>query len=139
MTSRARNPEYTPHHPKWHRRRMPIFWWLGHFGYTRFIVRELTSVAVAYAVLLLLVQVWMAGRGADAYARFQEWLASTPVLVLHGAILVAVVFHSITWLALAPSALVVHIGGRRIPDAVVIAAHYGAWLAASVLVAWVLL
>jgi fumarate reductase subunit C len=139
MTDETRNPGYTLYHPRWHRRRIPIFWWLGHVAYTRFIVRELTSVAVAYAALLLLVQVWAAGRGAETYARFQEWLAAPPVLALHGAVLLALVLHTVTWLALAPKALVIHVAGRRLPDAAVIAGHYAAWLGASAAIAWGLL
>jgi fumarate reductase subunit C len=33
---------------------------------------------------------------------------------------------------------VVHAGGRRIPGQLVMAAHYGAWVAASILVVWLL-
>lgn len=138
MTPDPKNPDYTLYHPKWYRRRVPIFWWLGHPAYTRFITRELTSLAVAYSALLLLLQVWTMSRGEAAYEQFQSWLASPAVLVFHGVILLALVFHTITWLALAPKALVLRIAGRRLPDVAVIAAHYAAWFVASALVVWLL-
>ena len=58
------------------------------------------------------------------------------VIGLLAAVLGIVVFHSVTWLSLAPQALVVKLGKRRVPDAIVLLAHYGAWLLASVVVVW---
>ncbi len=133
------NAGYKLFRPKWHRRRMPIFWWLGKLAYTRFIARELTSLAVAYAALLLLAQVWALGRGAETYARFLDLLQTVPALVVHTLVLGVLVFHSVTWLSLAPRALVVKLGRRRLPDAAVLTAHYLAWIAASAAVVWLLL
>ncbi|HEX9637553.1 MAG TPA: fumarate reductase subunit C [Acidobacteriota bacterium] len=130
---------YRLYHPKWYRRRMPIFWWLGKFSYTKFITREMTSMAVAYGGLLLLAQIWMLGRGEQAYQSFLSWLRLPAVLAFHLALLAAVLLHTITWLNLAPQALVVRLGGRRIPDGVILAGHYLAWLVASAAVAWLLL
>jgi len=132
------NPDYKLYHPKWHRMRMPIFWWLGKLSYTKFIVRELTSLAVGYAAVILLAQIWILSRGKDAYARFLEWLQSPFALIVHTLVLLILLFHTITWLNLAPKALVVRIGGRRLPDEAVLVAHYLAWLAASGLVVWYL-
>ena len=118
---------------------MPIFWWLRQLSYIKFIVRELTSLAVAYSAVLLLTQIWVLSRGEEAYERFAALLQSPPALILHGLVLLALLFHTVTWLNLAPRALVVRLGGRRLPDAAVLAAHYLALLLASGLVAWVLL
>ncbi len=124
------------HHPKWHRRRIPIFWWLGHSGYTKFITRELTSVFVAYTALLVMVQIHIVGRGEAAYAQFVAWLQSPVVIGAHVGVLLGLLFHSLTWLGLAPQALVIRIRGRRVPNAVVLLAHYGAWAAASAATVW---
>lgn len=133
------NEAYRRHHPKWYRARMPIFWWLRQLAYTRFIVRELTSLAVAYAALLLLAEVYVLGAGPDAFARFSAWLGSPFALVLHGLLLVALLFHSVTWINLAPRALVLRVARRRLSDAFIVLGHYIMWLAATVLLAWVLL
>jgi fumarate reductase subunit C len=139
MRAAHRRAAYTPFHPTWYRRRMPIFWWLGHRAYTLFIARELTSVFVAYAAVLLLVQAWVIGRGPDAWARFLEVLAHPGVVAFHGLAFGALVYHTVTWLGLAPAALVFHVRGRRIPGRVVAAAHYGAWLVVSAFVLWLIL
>jgi fumarate reductase subunit C len=132
------NPTYKRHHPRWHRERMPIFWWLAKLSYTRFISRELTSLAVAYAALLLLVQVWALARGLEAYGRFVGFLRSPAALAFHTLVVLGLLFHTLTWLHLAPKALVVRLGRRRLSDGVVLLAHYGAWIVASGLVAWAL-
>ena len=135
---KAVNRDYKLYHPRWHRERMPIFWWLGKLSYTKFIVRELTSLAVGYAALLLLIQIWALSRGKDVYARFFEWLQSPFVVIVNSLAFLALLFHAITWLNLAPKALVVRVGGRRVPDQVVLVAHYLGWIAASGLVVWYL-
>ena len=128
------NPHYRLHHPKWHRRRMPIFWWLEKLTYSKFITRELTSFAVCYSAILLLVQIWALSQGEAAYERFLTWLRWPPALVLHVLVLSALVFHALTWLNLAPKAMVLRVGRRRLPDAAVLIAHYLAWLAATAVI-----
>lgn len=133
------NPGYTRHHPKWHRRRIPILWWLGKVSYTRFITRELTSLAVGYAALVLMLQVLSLARGPESYDRFVSWLQLRPVVALHIVVLGGLVYHSATWLSLAPRALVLRLAGRRLPAAVVLLMHYAGWLVASAAVLWLLL
>lgn len=133
------NPDYTRHHPKWYRRRMPIFWWVRKFRYFRFIARELTSLAVGYSAVLLLVHMWALARGAGTWAALWAWHQTPVVVAFHGLVLLALLFHAITWFGLAPQALALKAGGRRVPDGVVLAGHYAAWLAASALVGWALL
>ncbi len=133
------NPKYRLYHPKWYRSRIPIFWWLGKLSYTKFIGRELTSVLVAYSAMLLLFQVWVLSRGELAYEQFLAILGSRPVVILHSLLLAGLLFHTITWLNLAPRALVMRIAGRRVPDALVLVGHYVAWASATAFVAWFLL
>ena len=132
------NPKYELYHPKWYRKRYPIFWWLERFAYGKFITRELTSLAVGYAAMLVVLQVWVLSRGEPAYERFMEFLRAPPILVFHGFVVLFLLFHTVTWLNLAPKALVLHVRGKRVPDAAVLAAHYAAWLAATVLLVWLL-
>lgn len=133
------NREYEPYHPKWYRRRMPTFWWLQDFAYTRFMGRELTSLAVAYSAVVVLLQVWAVGRGGETYAALMDWLRYPPLLVFNVLVLLALLFHSITWLNLTPKALVLHFGGRRVPDAAVLLGHYALWFVVSALLVWALL
>ena len=132
-------PSYTEFHPRWHRRRMTTYWWLHKGAYLRFILRELSSVFIAYFVVVTLVQIDALSRGMAAYAWFQEWMRSPVALALNAVSLFFVVFHAITWFNLAPKAMVVHVRGRPVPGVWIAASNYAAWLVATVVVAWVLL
>jgi fumarate reductase subunit C len=132
------NPHYKRYHPKWYREPIPITWWTRNRRYAAFILRELTSVLVLYAGVLLLVHLLALGQGPESHIAFQEWLARPGVVAFHLFVLAGLLYHSVTWLNLAPRAIVPHIRGRRIPPRVVLVAHYGAWIALSVVLVAVL-
>ena len=136
MSSAAR---YTPYHPRWYRRRVSVWWWLKKGSYTVFVLRELTSVAVAFFAVVTLGLVRAVAAGPEAYQRFLARLGTPLFLSLHAVAFLFVMFHSITWFNLAPKAMVVRIKGKRVPDAVVAGLNYGAWLALSAAVAFFLL
>ena len=130
---------YSQHHPRWLRRPMSTYWWLGRWPYVKFILRELSSIFVAWFVIYLLLLVHAVSGGALAYQRFLEWSGTTVILTLNVTTLFFVVFHALTWFALAPQAMVVHAGKKRVPPVLIAASNYAAWLVASAFVAWLLL
>ena len=131
-------PAYTTHHPRWYRTRVSTYWWSRKWAYFRFIVRELTSIAVAYVVVLTLVQIQALQQGAEEYAEFQDLLRKPLLLSLNMIALFFVLYHAITWFNLAPKAVVAHFRGKRIPDALIKASNYVVWLAISGGVIWLL-
>jgi succinate dehydrogenase subunit C len=130
---------YTPYHPRWYRRRVSVWWWLQSRSYTGFVLRELTSVFVALFALVLLGEIRALARGPEAYARFLARLQSPPFLALNAVALLFVLVHSVTWFNLAPKAMVVRLGGKRLPDIFVAGANYAAWIVLSAAVAAILL
>ena len=109
---------YTEYHPRWLRPRVSTYWWLQRRAYLKFILRELSSVFVAWFVVFLLLLVRAVSQGAPAYEQFLQWAAHPLVLVLNVVSLLFVVFHAVTWFNLAPQAMVVHVGGKRVPGSV---------------------
>jgi len=132
-------PDYTLYHPRWYRRRVSVWWWLQNRAYTGFVLRELTSVFVAFFALVSLWQVRALVQGPDAYAAFLARLGTPLFLVLHGVAFLFVLFHAVTWFNLAPKALVVRLRGKRVPDRVIVGTNYAAWLLLSAAVAVILL
>ena len=130
--------QYTPYHPRWYRRRMPVLWWLKDRAYVKFVLRELTSVFVAFFALLSLWQLRALAQGPDAYARFIARLKSPLFLTVDIVALVFVLFHTITWFNAAPAAVVARVGGKRVPAEIIIASQYVAWVLVSAVVAWIL-
>ena len=132
-------PRYKQYRPKLYHRRVPIFWWVHKWVHMRFILRELTSVFVAFYAIMLLLHVRAVAAGPEAYAAFLDWLQTPLAVALHVVALVMVLFHSITWFNLAPKAMVLHVGERRVPGWLIAGANFGAWGVFSAILAWILL
>lgn len=137
--SMGQTPAYTEFHPRWYRPRVSTYWWLWSWPYTKFVLREISSIFVAYFVLITLFQIRALGRGPEAYARFEARLHSPLLLLLNLVVFAFVLLHTITWFNLAPKAMVVRVAGRRVPALLIVASNYGAWLVISAVVAWFLL
>ncbi len=131
-------PTYTEYHPRWYRRRMTTYWWLHKGAYLRFILRELSSLFIAYFVAVTLAQIYALSQGESAYLQFQNWMLTPLALTLNALSLFFVVYHAVTWFNLAPKAMVVHMGGKPVPGSWIAGGNYAAWLVASVVVAWIL-
>jgi fumarate reductase subunit C len=135
----SEQPLYTEYHPRWYRPRTSTYWWLQRWSYFAFILRELSSVCIAWFVVYLLLLVRAVSKGDPSYQQFLSWSASPFVLLLNLVSLLFVVYHAITWFNLAPQAMVVRLRGKRVPGTWVAASNYLAWALLSALVAWLLL
>lgn len=129
-------PVYYKGHPKLYVKPKPIFWWVHKWVHARFILRELTSVPVAWFAVLMIAFIRALRNGPEAYEALITWLGSPLALSLNIFSLVFVLYHSITWFNLAPKALVIRIGNMRIPGILIAGANYGAWLVLSAAVIW---
>jgi len=132
-------PAYTEYHPRWYRPRISTYWWLERWPYLAFILRELSSLFVAWAVVYLLLLVRAVARGASSYRQFLDWSASPLLVVFNVVTLAFLTFHAVTWFNLAPQAMVVHMGRRRVPGSWIAISNYALWAVVSVFVAWILL
>jgi fumarate reductase subunit C len=128
------SPGYTEFHPRWYRPQVSTYWWLGKWAYVKFILRELSSVAVAWTVALILLQVWALIRGPAAYARFGHLMSSPWMIALNVIAFAFLLLHSITWFNLAPKAMAVRVGGKRLPAALISGPQYLAWIVISAIV-----
>jgi fumarate reductase subunit C len=130
---------YTPYHPRWFRPHVSTYWWLSRRAYLAFILRELSSIFVAWFVVYLLLLIRAASRGEGAYQQFLTWSAHPAMLLLNVITLGFLVYHAITWFNLAPQAMVVHVRGRRLPARAITAANYAAWIVGSLAIGWLVL
>ena len=130
---------YSSYPPKGYREHMSTYWWLGRWPYLKFILREISSVFVAFFVIETLLQISALVEGATAWAEMQEFFTNPFVIAINIISLFFVVFHAITWFNLAPKAMAVRLGGKRVPGIMIAGPQYIAWLAVSAAVAWLLL
>lgn len=129
----------TEYLPKSFRTRLSTYWWLGRWSYLKFILRELSSVFIAWFVIMSLLQIIALKRGQGEYMAFQEWLRNPALVALNALSLFFVIFHAVTWFNLAPKAMAIRVGGKRVPNLLIAAPNYVAWLAISAAIAWLLL
>jgi fumarate reductase subunit C len=133
------NVEYGGFYARWYRPRISRLWWLRRRSYLVFILRELSSVFVAWFVVFLLLLVRAVAAGEREYQRFLDLSANPWMLALNLVALCFVVFHTVTWFKLAPQAMVVRLRGRRVPGSVILTLLYLAWAVLSALMALVIL
>jgi fumarate reductase subunit C len=132
-------PAYTDYHPRWFRRRMSTYWWVERGTYVVFILRELSSLFIAWFILYVLMLVYAVSEGKENYEAFLAWSREPVVVAVNLVTLFFVVFHAATWFNLAPQAMVVRLGDRRVPGTWIAASNYLAWALASALLAWLIL
>ena len=140
METEIKQPHANAGQPaQWYHVRMSTWWWLGRWKFLKFILRELSSLFVAWSVVILLLLIRAINQGPEAYAQFQDWLKNPLVIAVNALSFLFVLFHTITWFNLSPKAMAVRLRGRRIPDLFIAAPNYLVWLAVTVIVAWLIL
>lgn len=122
MNKSARGPYVRPMQGWW--RRDPFF--------RRYMLRELTAVAVAAYAMVLMAGVVCLARGETEWNAWLDGLRSPWSLLLHVVLLAAMVVHAHSWFAIMPKTMpMIFIGGRRLSAATITRAGWVATVAAS--------
>jgi fumarate reductase subunit C len=119
-----------------YQRRMGVFWWVHKRSYFLFVMRELSSLFVAWFVIYLLMFIAAVGGGEEKYDAFLDRASSPLFLVVNAVALAFLVLHTITWFALTPQAMVLNLGGGRVPGLLIIVAQYAVLAAVSAFIYW---
>jgi fumarate reductase subunit C len=127
-----------------YRPRVSLLWWVHKPAYLLFVLRELSSVFVAWFVAVTVAFAWSVGRGEEQYERFLEFAGNPLVVVINVVALAFLLFHTITWFNLTPQAMPLRVpkavprgfGGRPIPPLVVVAAQWAGFVVVSAFVIW---
>jgi fumarate reductase subunit C len=119
-----------------YRRPISTWWWLRKRSYFLFVMRELSSLFVAWLVLFLLLFVEAVFEGEDAYRAFLERASSGPLLVLNVIAFAFLVLHTVTWFGVTPQAMDLRLRGRKVPTVAVLGAQYVALAVVSAFVFW---
>ena len=105
----------------------------------KFVLREISSIFVAWFVVITLVQLNCLRQGPEAYAKWQGWMRNPVLITLNAVSLFFVVMHAVTWFNLAPRAMALRVGGKRVPALLIAVANYLGWAVVSAVVAWIIL
>jgi fumarate reductase subunit C len=126
----------SPLEARYYRRRMPLMWWVKRRSYTKFMLRELSSLFVALFVVELLFLVRAVANGSAAYDDFLNAMANPAMIVLNLVALAFVLLHAVTFANLTPRAMVVRLRGRTVPPRAILAGVYLGWFVVTVFLAW---
>ena len=112
-------------------------WWLKQPRYVRYMMREISALFIGIYVLVLIVGLFQLSEGEAAYEAFLA-TAEGPVGSTFAVFALAfAIYHSYTWFQVTPKAMPLTLGGKRVPGAIIIAAHwFGLVLVSAVL--WLL-
>ena len=117
-------------------RPISTWWWLRKRTYFIFVMRELSSLFVAWYVVFLLILLVALGNGEAAYADFLDWADSPVIVVINVVAFAFIVLHTVTWFAVTPQAMAPQVRGKPVPPALVIGAQYAALAVVSAFVWW---
>lgn len=128
-------PQYRQFQPKPYEPRMSPFWYFDRWPYLKFMLRETSSVFVAYFAVIMLVQIAAINGGPISYARFNAFMATPLMVCLNILAFLFVCLHAVTWFMLVPRVMMRQMLGRPTPDLMAAMPNFAIWLAASVFVA----
>ena len=112
-------------------------WYMRNGRYKVYVLRELTSFLVAfYSVLTILALAAL----ADSPEHWNAWIASqqtTGMVIFHAlALLYFLFFQTFPWFKLAPKAMPVQLGEKKLPDSAIVIGHYVVWVIVSLFIFW---
>ena len=119
-----------------YRPRISTWWWTRKRSYTVFVLRELSSVFIAWFVVFLVLLVHAIGQSEAAYRNFLDWASAPWVIALNVLSLVFVLLHTVTWFALTPQAMEVRIDDWKVPGFHILAGQYTGLVVVSLFVLW---
>jgi fumarate reductase subunit C len=119
-----------------YRRPVSTWWWTRRRSYFVFVMRELSSIFVAWFVVYLMLFVYAVGRGEAAYQSFLDWASSPWVTLLNVVALGFLLLHMVTWFNLTPQAMAVRVAGRRVPAWQIVVQQYVGLAVVSGFVFW---
>jgi fumarate reductase subunit C len=109
-------------------------WWRRDPFFMRYMQREATAIAVAVYAIVLCVGVVRLSQGEAAWNGWLAALQSPWSLLLHAALLVAMLVHAKSWFEIMPKTMpMIVLGGRRLAASTITRAGWAAAIAASAL------
>jgi len=99
-------------------------WWLEQPRYIRYMAREISAAFIGIYVLLLITGLFRLSQGKAAYETFLA-SAEGPVGLSFAVIaMVFAIYHTYTWFQVTPKAMPLMFAGKRVPGAIIVAAHW---------------
>ena len=113
-------------------------WYMRQGRYKVYMLREVTCLLVGFYSFLMIFGLAALAKGSET--SWQHFLSSqqSPVMItFHAfALIYFLIYQTFAWFELAPKAMPLHLGEKKLPDSIIVMAHYVAWALLSALIFW---
>lgn len=99
-------------------------WWLRRPRYIRYMMREISAAFIGIYMLLVIGGLYRLSQGEAAWDAYLTDAAGTAGRSFAVVALFFAIYHSYTWFQVTPKAMPLTLGGKRIPGAFIVAAHW---------------
>ena len=99
-------------------------WWLRHPRYIRYMLREMSALFLGIYVFVLIAGLYCLSQGKPVYVQFLTAVEGPAGLTFAVVTMFFAVYHTYTWFQVTPKAMPLMMGGKRLPGAIIIAAHW---------------
>jgi len=113
-------------------------WYMRNKRYKVYVMRELSSFLVGFYTFFVIYALGILATGsAEKWDSFLAAQQNTGMIIFHGlALLYFLFFQTFPWFKLAPKAMPVQLGEKKLPDSYIIVGHYVAWIVVSAFIFW---
>ena len=113
-------------------------WYMRNGRYKVYVLRELSSFLVMfYTFLTIFALAALTKESPEHWNSFLASQQSTGMVIFHGlALLYFLFFQTFPWFKLAPKAMPVQVGEKKLPDGYIIVGHYVVWVVLSLFIFW---
>jgi fumarate reductase subunit C len=109
-------------------------WWNRDPFFVRYMVREMSALAVAGYAIVLMVGVLRLSQGEAAWNGWLAAMKSPLSIALHLAFFVGMVVHAKSWFEIMPKTMpMMHLGGQRLAGSTITRAGWAATIVVSLL------
>lgn len=113
-------------------------WYMRNGRYRKYMLREVTCLLVGvYCFLTIWMLATLATGSPENWNAFLASQQNAAMIVFHAfALVFFLVYQTFDWFKLAPKAMPLQLGEKKLPAGYIIGAHYVAWVLVSAFVFW---
>jgi len=108
-------------------------WWLKKTFYTKYMLRESTSIWITVYSVVLAWGVFRLSQGEAAFNGWLDALQSPFSIVFHLIVLVFALYHTKTWFSLVPRAADLWFKGKKLEERLIVMGLYSVFSVVSLL------
>jgi fumarate reductase subunit C len=112
-------------------------WYMRNGRYKVYMLREMTCLLVGFYAFLTIFALAALAAGADQWNHFLASQQNPAMIAFHAfALLYFLFYQTFAWFELAPKAMPVQLGEKKLPGSTIVIAHYVAWAVLSAFIFW---